>query len=579
MTEHRSSQAFKEKCQRALTHPLTLAAIVVLLVNDWVFKALWQNDWTTGKLSDLAWVVFASPLLAFLLSYVVGQKPLGQRTAFVVAYVGLPLLYLLFNSFDIIHKAILRVLTLNLVNVAGTVPDPADSLVIPLGLAIALWVWVRQGEMSPRSIWALTRPQAWPRLHRPTLSYSVAAIAIVASLASSPPSPDGGVTNVGLLEDGRLTAGRYERIEWTSSDGGFTWEKSDREIEVPVLWGGTTLETPHGIYEISEGKILLTSGPAIQEVYDGSFYKSFRNRGIQEVATRQLEYRRLSNGPIVVAYHPATGNLVTAMGIQGVLVGTPNDRWVTVAVGPYEPTDLSFTGKLLFFVRDTEFLLAILALGVASTAVAMSITSHRQANSRRAILLIVCGLGSWMAIPFLGFIVLAGLSLVHFHVTSLVVSSLVLAMAILTFFLVERYRFKKDLAGSCNNLSVILAGASILPALLTPMFITTSLDWEISSIWEILPSQVLSITALVFGLLALALSLPRVVDLPSIVVSLAVTCILVYLGFLIGIILFSFAFAKVIVLFMTVAASWCVITLRRRTLSKADSISGSESLS
>ena len=275
----------------------------MLLVNDWVLKALWQNDWITGKLSDLAWVIFASPLLAFLLSYVAGRRTLVQRAAFVVAYVGLPFLYLLFNTFDAIHKAILRVLTLDLVDVSRTVPDPADSLVIPLGLAIALWVWVKQGEKSSQSTWVLTRPLAWIRLHRQTLSYSVAAVAIVASLATSAPSPDKGVTNAGVLEDGRLAVSRYKGIEWTSSDGGFTWNKANQESGVSVQWGGTVAETLEGSYQITDGKILFASGAAKEEVYDGGFFKSSTNLRFQEVATRKLDYRQLSTGPVAIAYH------------------------------------------------------------------------------------------------------------------------------------------------------------------------------------------------------------------------------------------------------------------------------------
>ena len=55
---------FHQRCQLALTHPVTLGAVALLLVNDWLLKPLWQSDWTTGKLSDFAWMVFAPPLLA-----------------------------------------------------------------------------------------------------------------------------------------------------------------------------------------------------------------------------------------------------------------------------------------------------------------------------------------------------------------------------------------------------------------------------------------------------------------------------------------------------------------------------------
>jgi len=45
-------------------HPATLAAIVVLSVNDWVGKPRWGPSAITGKLSDLAGLVFAPVVLS-----------------------------------------------------------------------------------------------------------------------------------------------------------------------------------------------------------------------------------------------------------------------------------------------------------------------------------------------------------------------------------------------------------------------------------------------------------------------------------------------------------------------------------
>ena len=80
---------FRRRCQLALTHPVTVGALGILLLNDLALKQLWANPWTTGKLRDLAWVAFASPLLAFPLALLVRQHRRGQQAEWVVAYVGL----------------------------------------------------------------------------------------------------------------------------------------------------------------------------------------------------------------------------------------------------------------------------------------------------------------------------------------------------------------------------------------------------------------------------------------------------------------------------------------------------------
>ena len=86
----------------------------------------------------------------------------------------------------------------------------------------------------------------------------------------------------------------------------------------------------------------------------------------------------------------------------GALVGTPDGLWTPVAVGPYEPTDFSFSGQMLYLLQDWELLLIILALGVAFTAVVMTVTSHRQTSRRKTVLLGVIGLIGWVALPVIG---------------------------------------------------------------------------------------------------------------------------------------------------------------------------------
>jgi hypothetical protein len=45
-------------------HPVALAAVVVLVVNDWVLKPRWGPSAVTGKLSDVAGLIFAPVVLS-----------------------------------------------------------------------------------------------------------------------------------------------------------------------------------------------------------------------------------------------------------------------------------------------------------------------------------------------------------------------------------------------------------------------------------------------------------------------------------------------------------------------------------
>ena len=178
--------SFHKRCVSALTHPATLAAPVVLLANELLLKPLWSDPWTTGKLSELAWMVFLPPLVVFLLSIPIGQRHSWQRMAFVIAYVGLPVLYVAFNTFEPVHHLTIRLLSLSRDLSSNSPLDYTDSLVIPISLGIALWVW--------------TRPNARPinlRLSIGILTVCVASFASASGL--QPPSLLVGQTSDGTL--------------------------------------------------------------------------------------------------------------------------------------------------------------------------------------------------------------------------------------------------------------------------------------------------------------------------------------------------------------------------------------------
>ena len=179
--------ASRRRFASALTHPGTFAALAVLLANDLVFKRMWHGAWWTGKLSDLAWLVFAIPLLALVLSYVAGEREKVQRVVLFVAYFGLPTLYSAYNAYEPLHGLITSVL-LSLSGASiGSPFDPTDSLVIPFGVGIALWIHQRPNH-GPTTL----------RNRLVVLTAGVCAFATVASSSVYLPKE-----YLGQLDDGR----------------------------------------------------------------------------------------------------------------------------------------------------------------------------------------------------------------------------------------------------------------------------------------------------------------------------------------------------------------------------------------
>lgn len=344
-----SQLSFQQRCASALTHPLTVSALAVLLLNDLLLKSLWPNPWTTGKLSDLAWIVFAPPLLAFLLSFVTRSRPLAERAVFAVAYIGLPILYAAFNTFGWLHDLILSGLLPFTGSAVGSPLDPTDSIVIPFALAIALWVWKQAGIGPERT--------------RVRLSLFAAIVASLATVATSPSEISPSEWLVGIGSDGKVIMEGPFVDHYASDDGGLTWAAippaptEDANIE----WGGRQAETPRGTYTIQEsGIILFGANGESREVYSTAYLRKGVNQWAQKYATQKIRadssglyenpQELVATEPINLVYDSRTGNVVVSTGIQGVLVGDSSETWRRVGVGDFKPTDLSFSGKarLLF---------------------------------------------------------------------------------------------------------------------------------------------------------------------------------------------------------------------------------------
>ena len=338
---------FRRQCESALTHVVTITAICTLLVNDLVFKSLWPGAWATGKLSDLAWVVFAPPLLAFLLSFAARGNAHAQRAAFAAAYLGLPLLYAAFNTFEPVHDAITRGLSLASGRASGGPLDPTDSLVIPFGTAAALWVW--------------RRPSTGSHGLRARAALLVASLASLASVASTPPETELGITSVGFDEDGTL-------VTRSSS------------LEFPSV-GEQSVETPRGVYAIEGSDVVRTIGGRKEVAYSAAYLQERGNINLQSRATGHLVPRQVTTKPFSIAYDEHTGNVVVAMGLQGIVVGTPDGRWTREAVGRFAPTDFSILRKLLL-LRDWELWLVAVAAALSFTALAMALAEPVSAFER-----------------------------------------------------------------------------------------------------------------------------------------------------------------------------------------------------
>ncbi|MCY4582407.1 MAG: hypothetical protein OXE50_06360 [Chloroflexi bacterium] len=384
------NNTFRRRCESALIHPATVASVALLLLNDIVFKALWPDAWATGKLSDLAWMVFAPPLLAFLLSFLTGRNTTAQPVVFLTAYAGLPLLYAAFNTFAPVHDIILRGLSFASGGIAGSPLDATDSIVIPFAMVAAFWVWRRPVVSTERL-----------RLHWGLLAAGVAALA---SVATSYPDPDYGIRDLAVRPDGTVyawTAPTYTYHYYLSSNGGVTWTKVDAS-ERQHTQGSQSARTPVGTYAIDGPDILLSRTDGKRELaYSAAYLGNEANVWVQQHATTHLDIRKIAREPYSIVYDEPSGNVIVAMGIQGVLLGTPDGRWTPSAVGPYTPTDFSFSGKTGQLLSNAGFLAGMLALALVMAGSALLLAQYRMRDVPMLVGVLIVTLALLVGVPAL----------------------------------------------------------------------------------------------------------------------------------------------------------------------------------
>ena len=260
---------------------------------------------------------------------------------------------------------------------------------------LRLWRRFRSAPSSPR--------------RRSRLGLLVAAIVALTSLASGPP-PLNGVDMLGL-EDGAviaiitggvnpyMDAKTYE--SYISRDGGMSWAMMRDGPMYALIDHFQSADTPRGEYFI-DGLGVARMGELWRRelVYSTEYLRGDANEWIQgkDPAKAGWNHRFLATHPRAIIYHPDSGNVIATMGIQGAAVETPDGRWHRVAVGPYAPTDFSFSAKTRALIESGWVVGGIaLALSLSALAVSAAASAYKYDVKRDGALVALASLGVLVA--------------------------------------------------------------------------------------------------------------------------------------------------------------------------------------
>lgn len=336
----------------ALSHPLSIAALLILLLNDhWLKKV--APSWLTGKLSDIAGLIFVPFMLLVVLAWVLparcrkSERDLGLLALFIVGGA-----FALIKTLPVARDAAAQLAE----SVFGWSIiiriDPTDLLALP-ALLIAWHIW----EHS--AITTLTPKRGWPLL----------ALSVVALVATSPLYPNMGVYC--LRQTGIGVAAYTSSGLFDSEDGGSTWRFVENlggiaEGCTPFHSDTRELVDPNQ----PNARYRITPRQSIEHSIDGG--QTWQSELTPSMTEAQMEYYhtirpkleqligvpRPDPGPYDVVIDQRTGTLIAAMGQEGVAVRTPSGQWQNVAVGPYARVDLSLLGNMVP-VLQWELLAAI----------------------------------------------------------------------------------------------------------------------------------------------------------------------------------------------------------------------------
>jgi len=352
-----------------LTHPLTVTALVVLVLNDHILKTV-APGFVTGKLSDVAGLILTPPVAATVAALVLPRVPVDALAKIVT--LGLAAAFTVTKTTAAGAATATAIWSQAWDRPSPVLRDPTDLIALP-ALGAAWWAFHR-ARRAPMP----DRIAAWAPA---TLTLPVSILALLASSAMTYPAAIDVISLPGaaivVLQD-PLTDGRPPEGIITSD--GRTWSDVNSLRSVSLSRGsanaadrarGTCMPgEPARCYRPAPGRL------AVEESEDGG--RTWRtawsislsrqrflaraypgtDKGAADVAAQAVGVFRSRSGPVVVAADNRDGVLVRRSDGSWQRVGFPTvaSAWLTQGPVP-APPPLTAAGQRL----APEYLWAALA--------------------------------------------------------------------------------------------------------------------------------------------------------------------------------------------------------------------------
>ncbi len=332
-----------------------------------------------------------------------------------------------------------------------------------------------------------TRINALPRLQFSRVWIGIGLL-VLAALACSPPAPDAGITCL-INQDDMIIAYNHltDKNEYFSQDGGFTWQRKQFDFvrcsrfsmtiqQKNALRNNAFLWQLEDVHQPQIQYRFLKDGDSIERSVDNGTTWSIDYQlppGSQVRGVYHEMYERKSAElnhqviPVDAIIHEPTGNLIVNMGIEGVLIRTPDGNWQNMAVGPYYLLDLDEIN--FYFLLSGEFWLA-LAFGLLT----LGNLNYPHAATKKLSVLLIFSWGLWLftnvvfppAITYAK-VKISSVGLANF-VNTFVTATIVTAIFVGLFIFGKRLIERQSIKGI--SFSILLAAGNVI-LFFTPYFL------------------------------------------------------------------------------------------------------------
>jgi hypothetical protein len=373
------------KALSALSQPASLVAMGMLLLNDQFLRRIYPS-WLTGKLSDFAWLLFFPFVIAAILAWLLPKRMPHREQLTGLLGIGLiGAIFTLGKVFPVVNQAVLDFFS-SLINIHLTIlVDPTDLIALPM-----LWFAWR--------IWLKADPALEIRHARGWAALPLAALLTLGNSAA----PNLGVICLQAENNALYASAIYRDGVFISQDSGLSWQLSEKNNTCSL-----------GEDPTHQQELLTTSGTRYRFTSGENIELSTDNGQSWQVAYTILPYSEAQKvlfekqvsgfstinypGPLAAIEDPQSGNIVFAMGVEGVLVHS-GDTWKWIAVGTNRKLPPESAENLFTLLNQR----LILAVG-AGLLVIMTASAYLKRGRGWRVLFIITwlawGFGLLMTIP------------------------------------------------------------------------------------------------------------------------------------------------------------------------------------